>query len=237
MTCVAFTSTKHSPGVTTTAVAFAMAAAIDGPTLLIELDPAGGDLAALCGLSLQKGLISYAANARHTTTDVCIADHAQRHGDVDVLVAPTSPEQSISAIERSASRLVVNARSHYDHVVVDLGRFGSHVAPIARHCDVAAVVLRPTLAAVEHVRSRIETLRSIHDLHLLAVGSSPYSPAEVTEVTNLPLLGTLPHDRRDAGLVIDSPTASATRKCGLLRSARSILSTVVSTPTEEMATA
>lgn len=67
MTVVALCSAKHSPGSTTLALALACAATeVDEPLpLVVEADPAGGDLAAHLGLPVSPGLVGLAAAFRH----------------------------------------------------------------------------------------------------------------------------------------------------------------------------
>src|SRR5918993_3216162 len=69
MAVFALVSAKGSPGVTTTAAALA-AAVVDrgeGPGLLVELDPSGGDAAMLCDRVGEAALVSLAEELRHGT--------------------------------------------------------------------------------------------------------------------------------------------------------------------------
>ena len=64
MSVVAIVGAKHSPGATTLAVALASAAPVDQRALVVEADPAGGDIAARAGMSLDPGLLTLAAAGR-----------------------------------------------------------------------------------------------------------------------------------------------------------------------------
>ena len=61
---IALVSAKGSPGVTTTGVALVAAASI-GDALLVEADPAGGDLECWCGPLGEPGLLAVATEKRH----------------------------------------------------------------------------------------------------------------------------------------------------------------------------
>ncbi len=168
MTVIAVTSVKHSPGATTLALAL-VAAWASGPTsgdrraVLVEADPAGGDLAGRIGLPLDPGLVSLATSARHPGVPVDMAQHLQPlPAGGQVVLGPTSPEQAEGAVRSLAHRLPGAVRS-FGLGVIDCGRWapGSPAGAALAGSDVSIVVVRPDLVGIEHLRSRLDALR--HD--------------------------------------------------------------------------
>src|SRR3546814_7331924 len=99
MTVVGVLSVKHAPGATTAAVAIATASATDA--VVVECDPAGGDIAARGHLAVEPGLVSLAAAGRHPTSHLDLLGHSQHlPTGVPVVVAPTAPDQ-----DRKSTRL------------------------------------------------------------------------------------------------------------------------------------
>ena len=92
---VAVTSTKGSPGATT--FALALAARWPSEAVLVEADPAGGDLGARCGVADDPGLASLVLAARREVPH--LAHHAQQVGvGIDVVVAPASATRAAATI-------------------------------------------------------------------------------------------------------------------------------------------
>src|SRR5439155_22435469 len=110
-TTIGVCTAKHSPGATTLAVAIAAARALDGsdadcPTVVIEADPAGGDLAARSGLPFDPGVVSLAADARHPGAPLDLMTHSQPlPGGGRAVLAPASPDQAAAAVASLAKRL------------------------------------------------------------------------------------------------------------------------------------
>ena len=92
-------SIKGSPGVTTTALALAACWPASWRRVLVEADPAGGDLAARYGLPLTPGLVSLAAAARRSTDPELVWEHAQElPGGLPVVAGPTRADQAHAAL-------------------------------------------------------------------------------------------------------------------------------------------
>lgn len=157
MTVVAFASTKASPGVTTTVVAAGHVWPAQRSLVVVEADPAGGDLAARHGVPVQPGLASLAAAGRRALSPELVANHTQRVGGLPVVVAPPTATPTRAALEVLGTPLgPALARMEAD-VLVDLGRLdpGSPALPLARGADLLVVVARPTI--VELPGSRPES--------------------------------------------------------------------------------
>lgn len=230
MTVLALISAKHSPGVTTAALAFAAASACYRQTVLIEADPAGGDVAARAGLALDPGLVSLAAAGRHEGLVLDVEPHAQplRAGGL-VVVGPTTYEQASGAVATLAGRLSAGDAGRDDHLtIVDCGRWfpGSPAERELDGADIVLVVARPTLDALEHLRSRLAGLaraagRSIPAV--LLVGDGPYPSEEVSGALGVGVVGVLPFDPRGAAALLGAASARVARHSPLVRAARSIL--------------
>ncbi|TQL01866.1 hypothetical protein [Cellulomonas sp. SLBN-39] len=162
---VALASAKGAPGVTTTARV--LAAVWPQDVVLVDADPAGGDVALLArrpddgALDPERGLLSLAADARRGYVDSPLEDHLQQtEGGLDVLCGVSTPEQTAAiapAMPALASGLLgQQARD----VVVDCGRLGpsSPVLPLALAADALVLVVRPRLEAFAHLRERVRWL-------------------------------------------------------------------------------
>jgi hypothetical protein len=171
MTGIALVSAKGAPGVTTSAVL--LAAVWPTPAVLVEADPAGGDLRSWYtdpqGEPLRPELGVVSLLAAHTPTgqisDRTLSGHAQLlPGGLPVLVGPSSPGQ-VEALRGPWPQLAAAIAANHGDVLVDLGRLtgaGAHdlAWPVLRACGMTLIVCRSTVASVAHAR----------DLHALLAG-------------------------------------------------------------------
>lgn len=221
MTVIGLVSPKHAPGVTTASVALALAAG-EG-ALVVEADPAGGDIAARAGLPLEPGLLTMAAAGRHGSSVLTMRPQHLPSG-VDAVVAPTNPDQTSAALGAIADRLAVAARG-WDVACIDCGRWSplTSVPVVLAACDVVVVVTDPTVAGIEHVRCRLDAISAIGPpVTVLLVGDRPYGADEVEQAVGVPIAGTLGVDPRGAVSVYAGPPRLA-RKSQLCRSAHPVL--------------
>ncbi|WP_432564540.1 hypothetical protein [Kineococcus sp. SYSU DK003] len=169
MAIVSFLSAKGSPGVTTTAL---LAAALwPRPAVLLEADPAGGDVAArvpaLDGgvLDPDRGLLPLLTSARRGLSAAQVLEQTQHvAGGSRVVVGLGSSEQSLAA-GAGWSALAVAVRgldrgAEPVDVVVDAGRVGAHAVhlDLLRASDLVVLVVRAEVAAVLHARERLRAL-------------------------------------------------------------------------------
>lgn len=227
---LALTSAKHSPGVTTAALAFAVASGPLPVSLVVEADPAGGDLAARCELALEPGLGSLAAAGRHGSP-VDITGHVQAlPAGPFGLLAPTSPAQAAGALGALGARLTEVLGAWDGTVVLDCGRWQADgaAAALASTADALLVVLRPSVDGVEHVHARLDEFRAAGAATLAAivVGGKPYPPAEIAAALGIPVLGTLPFDARGARALERRVIGADTVRSTIVRAARSALDTM-----------
>jgi hypothetical protein len=229
---LAFASAKASPGVTTSIAALAASWPADRSLLVVELDPAGGDLAVRYDLSPEPGLVTLAAAGRRELDPETLLAHSQLlpggaagHAPRRLLAAPVSLDQASAALLALRGRLSGVLSAVASDVLVDCGRL-DHASPsqrVATEADLLVMVARPVVAEVHHLSTRLDTL-SPRNLSLLLVGDRPYSVEEVGEAVGAAPLGTLPHDpRAAAALTAGDPRAlRVVRRSGLLRSAHAI---------------
>jgi hypothetical protein len=240
MTVVALTSAKHAPGVTTLALALTSAWADTGPALLVEADPAGGDVAARVGLPLEPGLVSLAAAARRPTVLLDLDAHSQAlPAGGEAVLAPSSPEQAVTALGSVADRLAAALGTAARPVVVDCGRWlkGSPSRPLLTRADWVLVVMRPTVEDVEHIRVRRSALEADvgSRLAVILLGERPYGAADVEATLGVPVLGAVPLDRRGADAVVGRSRPGTARRSALVRSARSFLDRIRDVQPNEVA--
>jgi hypothetical protein len=228
VTLIALTSAKHSPGVTTAALACVTAWSAYHEALLVEADPAGGDLAARLLLPFDPDLVSLSAASRHHSAPATRLDaHLQPlPGGGSALLGPGSPDQAGVALSEIGAGLFAALAGRSELAVVDCGRWStaSPARAALRAADLALVVLRPTVEGIVHLRSRGASLRSdaAGRLGLLLVGERPYTAAEVEEAVGIPVTGVLADDPRGAAALYQSGPGPA-RRLLLVRSARSLL--------------
>ena len=233
MTVIAVCSVKHSPGATTLALALACAATeADRPIpLVVEADPAGGDLAAHLGLPVSPGLLGLAAAFRHQGSRPDVYAHAQPlpAGGCGVL-GPLDAIQAHGAVDTLADRLPAALMHATAMSVIDCGRWSlpSPVALVLRSVDVTLLVLRPDVAGIEHARSQAPPLRmaTAGRLGVVLVGERPYTAAEVKATLGLPVLGVIPHDARSVDALRGATGAKVARRSALVRAARSLIDRV-----------
>ena len=228
---VAVVGAKGAPGATTSAVALALG--WPRAVLLVDADPAGGDLAAgwLGGrVGLDRGLLSFAAATRHTDTPgvaelaahvvgvpeaprVLVLSglaHAGQAGGLQarvwarLLAAATAPWPPAKP---SAGHREGAAGVRVD-VLADCGRIGPVTPwPLLASAGLVLLATRPTLRGVHHARHALAALtaaiRDVGRVRLLVCGPGPYEPAEVGRAVGLEVAVTLPADATAAQVLSD----------------------------------
>lgn len=235
MAVIALTSAKGSPGASTAALAFTLS--WKSPTVLVECDPAGGDLLAgyLSRLELpaDRGLLQVAmADTRNNLPEEFwsqLIDLEAPHRTRLALPGISSPSQG-NTLRPTWPRLAAflsgleHGQPAYD-VIADCGRLATTHAPwpIFQRADLVLLALRPTsLRSVapawpvlgELRRDLIEANIPLSRLGLLLVGSGPYKPREIEQRLECPVVAQLPFDAK---------TASALCQGGRLRRSQSLL--------------
>jgi MinD-like ATPase involved in chromosome partitioning or flagellar assembly len=240
---VALAADKGSPGVTTVTVA--LGAVWPGRALVVECDPAGGDIAyRLPGvggrpLDANRGLLSLAAIARHGVEARQLWDHVQElNGGLEVILGVSTAEQSagLSGIWDSLGGAMARVRDV--DVLADCGRIapGSPGTAVLRHASMLVLVARATVDSVAHARDRLAALAGRRgdgvvgpSIGLVLVAQPRESKAALNQVNEvlrsarLPVevLGTIADDPRGAALLAGQWSGRLSRSM-LVRSTREV---------------
>jgi hypothetical protein len=210
----ALVSAGGAPGVTTAALALALA--WPGPAIVAECDPSGGDILA--------GLLAGQVPAKRGITEHAIAaggnEAAATAGlrsflvplDEDrtrmVLPGLTDPRQA-AGLAPSWPSVAATLAAQPGDVIADCGRLDAGFAQpqaVLAAARTIALVLRPTLRQVWSARPRVDMLRQLAGgdrLALLLTGPGTHSVREVAHALELPVAAVLPDDARSAALLSD----------------------------------
>jgi MinD-like ATPase involved in chromosome partitioning or flagellar assembly len=215
----------RSCGVTTLALALAATWPRGRRVLLVEIDRAGGTLAAASGWPPEPGLMSLAAAARRDSDPELVWEHCHLlPGGTPVLAGPASADQSQTALAMLGGLLERLGDIHGD-VLVDCGRLaGTRPSEVLIGADQVVLVARPRLADLHALDTWLEANRLARDgLGLVLVGDGPYPDAEVAEALGIAVLARLPWDPDAAeGLVSVPATARELKVTPLVRAARTL---------------
>ena len=164
MALVSIMSAKGAPGATTTAML--VANLWPAPSILVDADPLGGDIALrLPGehgpLDPGHGLMSLLPAARRGLEPQTVAAHAQTAlGGQQVLAGLPGPEQAVAAAPLWPSLAQTFARVPGVDVFADLGQVSSRSTHLAMVESSSALlcVYRPNAWSAVHTRRRLESL-------------------------------------------------------------------------------
>jgi len=188
---VTLASAKGSPGVTTTARVLASVWPQD--VVLVDADPAGGDLSLWSPapdgspLDPDTGLLTLAVEARRGP--VTLEPHLQRvDGGLDVVCGVQHPGQ-VAGMGPVWPAIGSVLRGYAGTVVADAGRLtpDSPALPLVLESDALVFVVRPTIEGYAHLRERLRWLTTFDS------GMRPLPALGVVAVT----------DAREAGAIRD----------------------------------
>jgi len=202
-------SVKGSPGVSTFCLALAARWPGAAKRVLVECDPAGGDLAARYGLALSPGLVSLAA-ARRGSDAATGADgetlwsHTQvLPGGLPVLVAPPGGEQARAALASLAGTgadPLVQAAADPAVVIVDAGRLdaGSAALGLVRAADQLLLLSHATASDLAHLAARLDEVSGWSGRAGLLLVGGGYPDAEVARELGMSVMARIPTDPVEA---------------------------------------
>ncbi len=202
-------SVKGSPGVSTFCLALAARWPGTGRRVLVECDPAGGDLAARYGLALSPGLVSFAAARRGIGPATgAVMESVWWHtqvlpGGLSVLVAPPGGEQTRAAmVTLGAARdhPLVQAAADPAVIIVDAGRLdtGSASLGLIRAADELLLLSHATASDLAHLASRLDEVSGWNERIRLVLAGDGYPDSEVARELGQPVLARIPTDPVDA---------------------------------------
>jgi len=216
----------RSCGATTAAAGLAMMWPGEARRVLIEADPAGGTLAAACGLSAEPGLVSLAAAARRQSDPALVFDHAQPLPEgTPVVCAPPGGDQARSALSMLGP--LIGQIEGLDAVaVIDCGRLepkGPNTR-LFQEADISVLVCRPQLGDLNALAAFLEPLPPTSDRPLVVLaGPGPYRSAEIADTLGVEVIGQLPWDPEAAGgLMSQPPSSRRLTRSPLVRALRSL---------------
>ncbi|MFY9588108.1 MAG: P-loop NTPase [Actinomycetota bacterium] len=203
MSVIAVCSGKGSPGATFVAVNLATALSHGNDVLLLDLDPAGGDIAAYLGLDPRRGIFPLLRMDNDIPKPEAIVHEAEERGGL--LALSGFPESSPATSPSVLSCLVSRAKQTDRTVVVDIGRITTDSAIVAREADFILIVVRPDLVSVLGAERALRSLkeRRVDFSHTAAVISGlerrrPGDIAEVAKAMGISVAGTIPLHHRSA---------------------------------------
>jgi hypothetical protein len=216
---------KGTGGSTTTALGLAAIAPPMWRPVVVECDPAGGDLMRRHRLAPAPSLVDLAAasRARHAADGIEVFTAVERqvrlrYHPVDLVVAPPSGAQTRAALGE-LTRPGNTTLTHAERLVVaDCGRWdsGSPVRPLLAAANAVLVLTRSRVEELTHLREHLADLVDLVSgrlVVLLAPGGT-YPPGEVADAISgyltgelaadpaaVRIAGPLPADRRAAGIL------------------------------------
>lgn len=167
MALVSVMSAKGAPGATTTALL--LANLWPAPTIVVDADPLGGDIALrLAGehgpLNPHQGLMSLLPAARRGLVPEMVPGHAQTAlGGQQVVPGLPGPEQAVAVAPLWSELAQAFGKVPGADVVADVGQVharSSHLVMLER-ADAVLCVMRPTAWSVVHTRRRLEALQDL----------------------------------------------------------------------------
>lgn len=226
MAVIALVAGKGSPGVTVSGLALTFA--WPRPVILVEADPAGGDIRhgylRQFDLPADVGLMQVAiAELRGVAHEYLWGNLVDLDGDRRTRMllpglAHAGQAPSLDPVWDGLSvllRQVKHIDPGYD-VIVDCGRLPAPHAPwpLLWHADAVLLVARPTAASIASARYTLATLRAQlrqsgagdRALSLLLTGEGDYNRREIERHLSLDgftpdVLATLPHDPNSAAVL------------------------------------
>lgn len=212
MTLVAMCSLKGSPGVTTAALGLAAGWPSAEHPVVVECDPAGGDLLGRYRLETAPGLMSLAAAARHREEPGLVWQHTQRlPGGLPVVVGPAGADQVRASLAQLAPRGTGVLRLAADRagivVVADCGRIEptSLALNVIQEADVMLLLARARDDALAHVATQWRSAASWSRRPSFVLVGDGYPTDEVERELGIDVMARIPEDPKGAAALGGRP--------------------------------
>ncbi|GIH10054.1 hypothetical protein Rhe02_81210 [Rhizocola hellebori] len=224
-------ASHKSGGATTTAAALALSWPGE-PAVLVEADPAGGDMSGWHAVPDVPGLVTLASACRAGVGVELSAHSAHLPLGLEVVPAPAGRPQasaSIGLLADADTGMWAKARP----VVVDVGRLepGSPALPLAAAADVLLVVCRVDVLSL--LRASLAE-QAFPSAALVLIGQSIHDTHELETQLTLTVAAQLPLDRHAAEVIAGTrrPPKGWTR-VGLPAAARALARLIAPQPLME----
>jgi hypothetical protein len=246
---IALASAKGSPGVSTAALALTLSWPRD--VLLIEADPAGGDLMAgyVHGeIAADRGLAHLAVSARRETLNdglsAQVIDFSLASERTSRLFVPGIGDPAQAPVVDGAWPVMIRyfaglsspASPQPRDTIVDCGRLAVAYPPMAvlYEADLVLIVVRRSLRSASATLPYLASLRQAIASHggdpdrvaLLAIERGEYRSSEVTRALGVPIVATLPWREKDAAALSEG-AGKISVASGLLRAAKTAAAAIV----------
>ncbi|HVV12105.1 chromosome partitioning protein [Amycolatopsis sp.] len=202
---VAVCSLKGSPGATTLATALGARWPARENPILVEADPAGGDLMARFRLADSPSLVTLAVAARRSTDPGLLAQHTQQlPGGLCVVIGPVGAEQARSVLVAGGSTPLRRAADQPGTTVIaDCGRVDpdSPALPIIRSSDAMLLVAHPHDDELAHVALKLHDAQGWSRRPCLVLIGDGHPTREVSQALGIPVMGRVPRDDKAAAVL------------------------------------
>src|SRR4029079_7430719 len=161
---IAFNGAKGGVGATTIAIntAIAMHNHLDRKVALVDAVLQFGDHRVFLDLGNDRKSVTDLMNAPQIDAELLKSVLVKHDSGVDLLLAPTSPEEADLVNPENLAAVLAMLRTLYDYVIVDVDkRLGDLVLSVLDHSDEVHIVMTADLSCLKNVRLVLEALRRI----------------------------------------------------------------------------
>lgn len=233
MTLVALCEAPGSSASTTTSLALAALAPTERPTLVLECDPSGGDLAGWAGLHGNPSWSS-AVSAPDRSWSGLYRHLQELPSALSVMLAPTSPSRAASVVADAADRFAPMVSALDDLMAfADCGRAVGRSGWVEAS-DLVVVLVRQAASAgatVTRIDRSVELAQTLlqrsRRAGVVVIGERPYAPSDIAVTVGLRLLGVIPNDAQGAALAAGAWTiGKGANRTPLARAARKVSASI-----------
>jgi pilus assembly protein CpaE len=161
---IAFYGAKGGVGATTISIntAIALHAGLDRKVALVDGNLQFGDHRVFLDLGNDRKSVTDLMAVAQADVDLLKSVLVKHDSGVDLLLAPTSPEEADLITPERFAAVLAMLRSIYDYVIVDVDkRLGDLALSILDHADEVQIVMTADLSCLKNVRLVLEALRKV----------------------------------------------------------------------------
>ncbi len=161
---IAFYGAKGGVGATTIAIntAIALRTELDRKVALVDAVLQFGDHRVFLDLGNDRKSVTDLMTAPQIDAELLKGVTVKHDSGVDLLLAPTSPEEADLVTPENFAAVLAMLRTMYDYVIVDVDkRLGDLTLSVLEHADEVHIVMTADLSCLKNVRLVLEALRRI----------------------------------------------------------------------------